>query len=192
MSTTEEAPAAKKAKTNGDGAHTGWEDHTMNVSEAVMKADEGKHLVALADAGVESLQGIGPRATDVLAQMGTKTVRELARYKFFLMARALATLAETETAGGRLAGSVMNVDQAVDKAWEPKSLAEIVVAPTSSLQGISDDACALLESLGVKTVGDLAGFKYCRWAESIVALAAYEEVKTAKERKEAAALKRLS
>lgn len=196
MSTTEEPPVAKKAKTednaNGDSTHTGWEGHTMNISEAVMKADEGKHLIELAALGVEELQGIGPKATEVLEQLGTKTVRDLGQYKFFLMARSIATLAETETAGGRPAGSVLNIDKALDKEWESKSLKEIVAAPTSALQGLSDPAGALLESLGVKTVGDLARFKYCRWAEAIVGLVAYEEGKTTQERKEAAALKRLA
>jgi hypothetical protein len=44
---------------------------------------------------------------------------------------------------------------------------------------------------GVKSVGDLADFKYCRWAEAIVNISKFEELKTGKERKIDAALKKL-
>ena len=194
MSTEE--PEAKKAKLdeNGhvEGEPPGWEDHQLNCSEAVMKGDETKHFSDLKSADVSTLQGIGPKSTDVLSALKITTVEELGKYKFFLMARALATMAETETKGGRIEGTVMNVDKAVDKEWENKSLAEICEAPTEALEGIGKDACDLLETLGVKTIGDLGKFKYCRWAESICELAKYEETKTAKERKLEAQLKKLS
>lgn len=32
----------------------------------------------------------------------------------------------------------------------------------------------MLNSLGVKTVGDLAEFKYCKWAEAFVTAAKFE------------------
>eukprot|EP00587_Corethron_hystrix_P010964 CAMPEP_0113311918 /NCGR_PEP_ID=MMETSP0010_2-20120614/8953_1 /TAXON_ID=216773 ORGANISM="Corethron hystrix, Strain 308" /NCGR_SAMPLE_ID=MMETSP0010_2 /ASSEMBLY_ACC=CAM_ASM_000155 /LENGTH=204 /DNA_ID=CAMNT_0000167633 /DNA_START=112 /DNA_END=726 /DNA_ORIENTATION=+ /assembly_acc=CAM_ASM_000155 len=202
---TEEQPPAKKAKMDEEDAPpaseedapptsepTGWEDHTMNISEAVMKDDETKHLSALKDAPVQTLQGIGKVAAEAFAGLGIETVDALGQYKFFRMARALAALAETETAGGRLPGSVMNVDDAVDKEWEAKSLTEILDAPTEALQGIGKEACELLESLGIKTVGDLAKCKYCRWAEAITTMAGYEELKTKKECKMDAAMRRLS
>jgi nucleotidyltransferase/DNA polymerase involved in DNA repair len=191
MSTEE--PAAKKAKTDVEnGEPTGWEDHAMNISEAIMKADEGKHLNDLKDADVSTLQGIGKFSTEVIKSLGLTTIADLAQYKFFLLARAIKTLAETEVKGDRPASSVMNIDRAVDKDWEAKSLTEIVDAPTEALEGIGEDACELLESLGVKSIGDLADFKYCRRAEAIVNIAAYEEVKTAKQRKLEAALRKLA
>ena len=102
-------------------------------------------------------------------------------------ARALATLAETEVAGDRPEGSMMNVNKMVDKAYETKTLKEIVEAPAAALQGLSDAAGELLDDLGVKTIGDLATFKYCRWAEAIVVAAQYEDVGTEAERKAARA-----
>lgn len=185
-----EEPAAKKAKTEDE--ETGWENHTMNVSEAVMKEDETKHFNDLKDADVSTLQGIGKFSSEVLKGLGVKTVSELSTYKFFLLARSIKTLSETETDGGRIEGSVMNIDKAVDKEWESKSLKEIIEAPTEALEGIGKDACELLESLGCKTIGDLADFKYCKWAEAIVNISNYEELKTAKQRKLDAQLKKLS
>mmetsp|Transcript_10327 Transcript_10327/g.12415 ORF Transcript_10327/g.12415 Transcript_10327/m.12415 type:complete len:185 (+) Transcript_10327:72-626(+) len=184
MSTEE--PPTKKAK-------TGWEDYTLNISEAVMKEDEGKHFSTLAESPISTLQGIGPKATEVLEAIGCKTVEDLATYKYFLLARALSTLAETEVAGDRPSDSVMNVDKAVDKEYESKSLKEIAEAPISALQGLTTKADELLGGLGVKTIADLGSLKYCKWAESIVLLGEkYEYTKTLTERKEEAALKKLA
>ena len=178
-----EEPPAKKTK-------TGWESHTLNCAEALMKDDETKHFSELVDAPVQTLQGIGQHSELVLEALGCSTVKDLATYKFFLLARALKTLSETEK-GKRLEGSVMNVDKAVDKEYESKTLKEIVEAPTSAIEGLSDKAGELLSSLGCKTIGDLAECKYFCWAEAIVCAANYEEQKTAAERKMEKAMNQL-
>jgi len=177
-------PPAKKQK-------TGWEDHKLNVSEAIMKADEGKLFSEIATSDIKILQGIGPKCEKVLSIMELKTVSDLATYNFFLMARAITALAETET-DFRPSESEMNIDQAVDKAFESKKLSEIVDSPVAALQGLSEEAGSLLNELGVKTVGDLAKFKYCRWAEAIVTSAKYENTMNEAERKKDRAIKRLS
>ena len=179
-----EEPPAKKAKP------TGWEDHTMNIAEAVMKADEGKFLTDLASAPITTIQGIGPKSEAILSALGVKTVEDLATYKYFLLARSLATLAETEDK--RPEGSVMNVDKAMDKDFESKTLKEMTEAPISALEGLTEKAQELLTEFGVKTIGDLATWKYCRWAEAIVHASKYEETRTAQQRKTDAALKKLS
>mmetsp|Transcript_10954 Transcript_10954/g.15673 ORF Transcript_10954/g.15673 Transcript_10954/m.15673 type:complete len:185 (+) Transcript_10954:45-599(+) len=184
MSTEE--PPAKKMKP------TGWEDYTMNISEAVMKADEGRFLTELANEDVRVIQGVGPKADAVLEALKVKSVKDLATYKYFLLARSLLTLSEVEVEGDRPTASGMNVDKAVDKEFENKSLKEICAAPTSALEGLSEKAGELLSDLGVKTIADLATFKYCRWAEAICSVAEYEEPLNAQERKMAAALKKLT
>ena len=162
-------PAAiKEVEANAQEAHA-FNQRARTQADAAMGND-------LRDAEVTTLQGIGGVASGVLKSLGIKTVRDLASYKYFRIARSIHVLSETETEGGRPAGSVMNIDKAVDKAWESSSLGEIVKAPPSALQGIGPEASAHLEKLGVKTVGDLATFKYCRWAESIATIADYEEV----------------
>merc|ERR1711862_1026165 len=93
---------------------------------------------------------------------------DLATYKYFLMARAIVTLAETWAEKARPTGSGMNLDKALDKEFEPKSLKEIIEAPTSAIQGLSEQARELFEELHVKTIKDLAEFKYCRIADAIV------------------------
>lgn len=186
-------PATKKAK-GDDGeavAKTGWESYTMNIAEAVVVESEGAHLTTIADGPVSALQGIGPKASSVAEVLGINTVRELAEYKYFKMARAIVTLETCEVEGKRPEGSVMNIDKAVDTEYEGKSLKEIATAPTAALQGISPESGALLSELGATTVAELGTFKYALWAESICHLASLEHTKTSAERTQEAMLKRL-
>ncbi len=56
-----------------------------------------------------------------------------------------------------------DLSKVLDKAYEEKTLAELVDAPVSALAGVSDgDAKLLLEAFNIKTVGDLGRNKYCR------------------------------
>ena len=69
----------------------------------------------------------------------------------------------------------VNLDKALDKAYESKSLSELVDAPVSALAGVSDaDAEALQKAFNIKTIGDLAGNKYIRTAIAIADVAKVE------------------
>lgn len=185
MVETEEEPPAKKVK-------TGWEDHTLNCEKALMKDKEGDHFATLASDSVTVIQGIGPVTTEVMEHLNVKTVSDLAKYKYFHLARAISTLAETEVEGKRPSSSVMNIDKGLDKEHENKSFKEMLALPVESLEGISADANAVLEKLNVKTIEHLANFKFCRWAEAIVMLGeSYESTMTESERKQARELAKL-
>lgn len=70
----------------------------------------------------------------------------------------------------------MNLNKALDKAYEGKSLKELADAPVDALAGVSEnDAKLLLEAFNVKTVRDLANLKYVKWAQAIVTLADAEQ-----------------
>lgn len=70
----------------------------------------------------------------------------------------------------------MNLNKALDKAFEGKTLKEILEAPVSALAGVSEkDGQLLEEALQIKTVGDLAKNKYFIWAQAISALSETEE-----------------
>jgi hypothetical protein len=61
----------------------------------------------------------------------------------------------------------------VDKAYQDKSLTELVDAPVDALAGVSaGDANLLDEAFGIKTVGDLGRNKYFRSAAALADLAA--------------------
>ncbi len=70
----------------------------------------------------------------------------------------------------------MNINKAVDKAYESKSLKEIADAPVDALEGVSaSDAELLAKAFGIKTVRDLGTNKYFLAAQAIAALAVKEE-----------------
>ncbi|MCL2244682.1 MAG: hypothetical protein FWC03_09490 [Treponema sp.] len=66
----------------------------------------------------------------------------------------------------------MEIDKALDKAYEKMSFRELADAPVDALQGVSEgDAVKLKEAFNVKTIRDLATLKYVRWAQAITTLA---------------------
>ena len=65
-----------------------------------------------------------------------------------------------------------DLSKVLDKAYEEKTLAELVDAPVDALAGVSEgDAKLLLEAFNIKTVGDLGRNKYFRAAAAIAGLA---------------------
>ena len=68
----------------------------------------------------------------------------------------------------------VNLDKALDKAYESKSVSEILDAPVAALAGVSDgDAEKLAAAFGIKTVRDLGTNKYFTLAQALVALAGH-------------------
>jgi hypothetical protein len=66
----------------------------------------------------------------------------------------------------------VDLSKGLDKAWENKSLEEILAAPPSALAGVTEKDDALLkEALGIKTVRDLGSNKHFALAGVLVALA---------------------
>ena len=65
----------------------------------------------------------------------------------------------------------VDLSKALDKAYEDKSLAEILDAPPSALAGLTEkhDA-ALKEALGISTIRQLGANKYFAVAGVLVAL----------------------
>jgi hypothetical protein len=59
----------------------------------------------------------------------------------------------------------------LDKAYEDKSLADLVDAPVAALSGVSDnDAKLLADAFNIKTIGDLGRNKHFRAATALVDL----------------------
>ena len=59
----------------------------------------------------------------------------------------------------------------LDKAYEDKSLTEILAAPVTALAGVTDDdAEALRKAFRIKTVGDLGRNKYFTAAQAMLQL----------------------
>merc|ERR1712151_418219 len=73
------------------------------------------------------------------------------------------------------ASSGINCNFALDKEFEVKSLSVVAESPVSCLQGLAERADSLLSEFHIKTVKDLANWKYGLWASAIVDLAETEE-----------------
>ncbi len=59
----------------------------------------------------------------------------------------------------------------LDKAWEEKSLAEVLAAPVSALAGVSEgDAEQLKAAFNIKTIADLGKNKYFKAAHALTQL----------------------
>lgn len=65
-----------------------------------------------------------------------------------------------------------DLEKVLDKAYENKSLTELVDAPVEALSGVSAGDAELLErAFNIKTVGDLGRNKHFRAAAALVDLA---------------------
>ncbi|MCE0762587.1 hypothetical protein LWC35_06635 [Pseudonocardia kujensis] len=65
----------------------------------------------------------------------------------------------------------MKFGKLVDKAWEDKTASEILSAPPSALEGLTEKHDEQLAALGIKTIGDLAKWKYAKRAAALADLA---------------------
>jgi hypothetical protein len=70
----------------------------------------------------------------------------------------------------------VGLDKALDKAYESKSLGELLDAPVAALAGISDgDAQHLASAFGIRTVRDLGTNRYFTLAHALVALSSHSD-----------------
>lgn len=70
----------------------------------------------------------------------------------------------------------VGLGKALDKAYESKSLDELLDAPVAALAGVSDgDAEHLAAAFGIKTVRDLGTNKYFTLAHALVALSSHSD-----------------
>jgi hypothetical protein len=66
----------------------------------------------------------------------------------------------------------VDLNKLLDKAYEDKTLTELVDAPVAALAGVSEgDAKLLADAFNIKTIGDLGKNKYFRAATALVDLA---------------------
>lgn len=150
---------------------------TLNLNNALDKAHEAKSLKELVDTDVSAIQGVGPKTVEMLNALHIKTIGQLATFKFYVAAKAIVALAELEEKGAdkRPAGAASNINKLVDKEWENKSFNEIADAPPSAFQGLAEWVDSTLAPAHITTIRQLAAWKHAHTAESIVALAQFEE-----------------
>jgi len=152
------------------------EGYLMNVNGALVKAHQGTPLRNVVNLPVSVLKAISEEQAKVLSEnFKVRTVRDLANWKFYQIANSMLALAEVEEKNGRQDTSLQNINDAVDKEFEKKSIATIMEQKTEVLQGVGKFLqVQMSKKIGINTMKELANFKPAKYAAALVALADYE------------------
>ncbi|MBN2535943.1 MAG: hypothetical protein JXB88_23895 [Spirochaetales bacterium] len=149
----------------------------MNIKNAVDKKFESMTLRKILKQAVHAIQGVSKGDADLMKEaFRVSTVEQFAKIRFAKWAWAIQELAKFEK--GDTAESSLNINKGIDKAYEGKSLKEILASPVQALQGLSDRQAELLsKAFKIKTVKQLANNKFFIIARSIYFLALCEDPK---------------
>lgn len=150
----------------------------MNIKNAVANEFQSMTLHEILKQPINAIQGVTEdNAARVKEAFRISTVEQFAKIRFAKWAWAIQELEKFESGGGS-PGGVININNAVDKAYEDKSLSEILNSPMEALQGLSERQAKLLnEAFQIKTVKELANLKCILTARSIYFLALCEDPK---------------
>ena len=149
----------------------------MNINNAVDKAFEKMALTAILKQPIDALQGLSERQANLVKEaFMITTVEQFCKIRFAKWAWSIDLLEKYEQEGKDTNGGALNIDKAVDKAWEGKSLTEILDAPMQVLQGLSDRQAELMyEAFKIKTVRQLGSLRFILTAMAIYFLALCEQ-----------------
>eukprot|EP00928_Gymnodinium_smaydae_P047310 TRINITY_DN31567_c0_g1_i1.p1 TRINITY_DN31567_c0_g1~~TRINITY_DN31567_c0_g1_i1.p1 ORF type:complete len:176 (-),score=46.13 TRINITY_DN31567_c0_g1_i1:120-647(-) len=150
--------------------------YELNLNRFLVKDAGACSLHDLVFKDVSVLHGLGKLGAEALNHRKVKTVLDLANWKFYKIARAILTLEAAEEVGGRDEEGAMNINKALDKKWETKSLHEILAAPISALQGLTPEDDELFAHVHVKSIRQLGSWRFARWAEAICDAADFEKL----------------
>jgi len=159
--------------------------YSMNINKAVDKAYEKRSLREILSEPISTIQGLTHLADDALAPLGLRTVRDLGTWRFYLLARAIVTLAEKEELLARSSTGTspaappapsqqMNIRSALDREHERKSLKHVLKLPPSAFNMFPGSADAALAKLKISTIQQLGSRKTFEWAHAMVELERYE------------------
>jgi len=157
-------------------AKRGKPSYTLNANFSLDKAHETKSLNEIIKLPPSALQGLTDQADLMLKKFNITTIEKLGQWKFYVIAKAIVVLASVEEDGKRSSNSEMNLNAILDKSSEMKSFKEIAASCPSCLQGLADWVDSTLKDFHIKTVADLANWKYCVWAEALVASSRFENI----------------
>jgi len=146
----------------------------MNINKAVDKDFEGKSLKEILDSPISTIQGLTDVTQDALALLNLETVRDLGNWRFYLLARAIVTLAEKEDDVHPPAERSMNIREALDREHETKTLKQVLKLPPSAFNMFPSEADDVLKKLKISTIQQLGSRKTFAWANAMVELERYE------------------
>jgi hypothetical protein len=148
----------------------------MNIKNAVDKEYESMSLKDILKQPISAIQGIsGASAKRMKEAFRITTIEQFAKLRFAKWAWSLITMEKYAKKPKEDSGA-MNINKAVDKAYENKSITEVLDAPLSAFQGLSERQAELLtKSFRVKTIRKLGQLKVFHKAMVIYFMALSED-----------------
>lgn len=131
----------------------------ININKAVDKSFENKSLKEIADAPVSALEGLGKSIDKALAPVGITSLRGFATWSTGLLANSLVALSASDKKA----------------EYDGRSVKDVLASSLSEFDGINPDLALALSRQNLKTVQDLATWKYLGWARAITELADLSE-----------------
>lgn len=169
----------------------GWSRHPykMNIGHTVVKEFKHKTLKEILDSPLHALWGLTEVAEGALAPLGMHTVRDVGRWKCFLVARAICVLAAKEVADGDRQpdegqthdgsqpqeGPVhMNIRNLLKEEHAGATLKEVMHLPVTALSIFPEQGAAALRRINIRTIQHLGTRRYFHWANAMAELENYE------------------
>ena len=150
----EEMPSEETAKSN---APDNWREEWLDKPYRQMPAEE------LLRQPPDVLKGVSKDdSTRMREAFNIRTLEDFATAKYLIWAQELAALKNSASFKKE------DFKHKLDKKYEKKELNEILKAPTSALQGISEsDSKKLAKAFNTRTIEELGSLKYVAWANMI-------------------------
>ncbi|MDD4307178.1 MAG: zinc ribbon domain-containing protein [Thermoplasmata archaeon] len=158
-----------RAETDPQAVPENWKDEWLDKPFRNMTPEE------LLNQPPDALKGVSKGDSDRMkAAFNIRTLGDFANVKYIAWAQELTVLKEKPESFRK-----EDFRDKLVKKYEQKELDEILAAPTSALQGVSDtDSKKLAKAFNVKTVAELGNLKYAVWANKIHEMAQQSDGET--------------
>lgn len=149
------------------------EEKHWNVNKAVDVEHRSKSLEDIVNLPVSALRGLDSKADDLFLKLKIKSIKDLGEWKAYKLSQAIVKLSAFEDSECENL-SPHYLEKGLDKGFRGMSLKALVDCPLSSIMGV---APWVDEELGnyknIKTIKDLAKWKYANTAEQLVVLSKF-------------------
>lgn len=135
------------------------------LSQRIVKAFRHIPPLELPDAPVHAIKGLSEHDAELLYDsFWVKSIRDLADLRFVHWAQEICALRDVPQEKIDMYG----FQDKLNKAYEQTPIRTLMKSPVHVLQGLSeDDAIRLEEAFRIRSVKDLAGLKFARFAQEI-------------------------
>jgi hypothetical protein len=184
---TSKTTASKKTAPSAVAPHKKLSYH-LNLAKALIHVEADHSLHEMTHLKPSAFIGLEQEAETLLRDLRVFNIEELGAWRYYKTAKAILRLKDIEK-GKRVlptegevheeekSNNALSINGAVKREYWNKSLHELVHAPVDAMRGFPQWAVHRFANIKhpVKTIEDLANWKFCIWAESISDLARFED-----------------